>query len=110
MTPAKYNMVIWRGAVKDIEVRIRANLSNCTAFLYYRDLNNITQSISLSLTNSTDSAGVMYTLKAQISQQLTRAMPLGRQLPYEIQIRTADNKDYVYVYGNLIIQGGVNLD
>lgn len=109
MTPAKYNINIWRGATKPLEFRFPLNLTGYTAALYYKDLNNITQTITLNLTEYQPNP-VKWAAKAELTPTQTRAMPLGKSLNYEVQLRSASGKEYVYLQGSLIIQGGISVD
>jgi hypothetical protein len=112
MTPAKYNINIWRGAVKDLEFRFYLNLSGCTAKLFYK-VNHTLLYYPLTITDITDVnsvEGVKWSAAYQLSNLETRALPVGSRIPYELQITTSGNKDYVYIEGELLVSGGNNLD
>ena len=109
MTPAKFNINIRRGATRPLEFRFPLNLSGYTAALYYKDLNNAIQTIPLTLSEYQTSP-VKWSAVAELTPAQTRAMPLGKALTYEVQLRSSTGKEYVYLEGFLIPQGGVNLD
>lgn len=109
MTPAKYNINIWRGATKPLEFRFPLNLTGYTAALYYKDLNNTTQTIVLSLSEY-QASPVKWAATAELTPTQTRAFPLGKTFNYEVQLKSSSGKEYVYLEGLLIIKGGVNID
>lgn len=109
MTPAKYNINIWRGATKPLEFRFPLNLAGYTAALYYKDLNNVTQTITLTLSQY-EASPVKWAATAELTPTQTRALPLGKNLSYEVQLKSSSGKEYIYLQGLLLIQGGVNVD
>jgi len=102
MTPAFYEIKIWRGSTRDLEFRFPLDLTGYTANIIYKmGGHNFTIPLTLQLYSSDP---LYWSATATLSKAYTLALPEGRKITYEL-VLTIGARDVAYLYGNLFIEG-----
>ena len=101
MTPAFYEIKIWRGTTRDLEFRFPLNLTGSTASLVYKMGG---QDVSVAFTLTQYDSAPTWAATATLSKTATLALPEGRKITYEFKI-VSGGRSVTYLYGNLFIEG-----